>query len=81
MEGIILQEEIDESGAGDCYFRDGFVCGQCPYQGFGELTRILPRGFSEAHGQIAREVAVLRITSAFNFDADPAGIAGHKVFR
>jgi hypothetical protein len=81
MVGIILQEEIDESGTGHFYFGDRFACRQGGEQRFGDFAGILARGLSQAHRKIAGEVAVLRIAGIFNFDADPTCVAGNKVFR
>ncbi len=46
MVGVILEEKVDESRAGDLHFRDRGARRQSAGQGFGELAGILPGGLA-----------------------------------
>ena len=46
--------------------------GNAGHERLGEFARILPRRFRETHGDIAREIAVLRVARALHFEADVA---------
>ena len=69
---IFRQPEIDEPGARDLRARDQRVRRQRRNQRLRQLTRILACRLGDAHGDIALEVAVLRI--ARTLDHDQGGI-------
>ena len=77
--GVRLDEEIQKAGAGDLDPLDGLVRRHCGQQGLGELARILARGLGELHGQVTGEVAVLRVASAFDFDAERTSRGRHHL--
>ena len=72
MKGIILQEEIDESGAGHLDLFDGRVRWHGRDQCLREGARILPCNLGQAHGEIAREIAMGRIARALDLRAHVA---------
>ena len=63
---VLRQTEIDEAGAGDLGARDQRIRRQRGHQRLRQLARILARRLGDAHGDVALEVAVLRIARALD---------------
>jgi hypothetical protein len=64
--GILGQAKIDEAGARDFRARHQFTLRQRGHQRLRQVARILARRFGDAHGDVALEVAVLRIARALD---------------
>ncbi len=79
--GVLVEEKIDESGAGDLDFGDRGARRQRRLERFGELARILAGRLRQAHGDIAGEIAVLRVARALHLDADVARGRRHERIR
>ena len=78
--GALVQEEIDESGAGDLDLGHRRMGGQRGFDGFGDLARVLARSLREAHGDVPGEVAMGGVARALHFDVDGALRGGYQGF-
>ena len=81
MEGVVVQEKIDEAGARNLHFGDRIVRRQQLHQGWASLRGFWRVALRQTHGEIAGEVAMLRIARILDLDADLARGARHQVFR
>ena len=63
---VLRQAEIDEAGAGDLCARDQRAFRQRGHQRLRQFAWVLARRLGDAHGDVALEVAVLRITRALD---------------
>ena len=63
---VLRQPEIDEAGAGHFRARDQRALRQRGHQRLRQLARVLARRLGDAHGDVALEVAVLRVARAFD---------------
>jgi hypothetical protein len=63
---VLHHAEIDEPGAGDFGTGDQRIGGQRGHQRLRQIARVLARRLGDAHGDVALEVAVLRVACAFD---------------
>ena len=78
--GARREKKIDEAGPGDLDLVHRRTGGQQPHQGLREPARILTRRLGESHGEIAGEIAVLRVAGAVHFHTHGARGLRHRVF-
>src|SRR3569833_708113 len=72
------EKEIDKASASYLGLRNECIGGQRRNDRLRKVTRITARGFGQAHGDIRREVSMLRVTRALDDDGSCCGRLGEE---
>ena len=79
VERRVLQEEIDETGAGHLHLGDRIVGRYRGHEGLRQSAWVLPRGLAQPQAEIAREIPVGRIAGALDLRIDVARRRAHQL--